>query len=277
MRSIESEGDSIDEAIDSALRALQIGRDRVEIEILENATRGLLGFGGRKARVRATVRAPLSAALAAGAGGGPASAIVSGETPEAARSQRPRASTPSRSSPNGERDGDRSSSVPSDLQARARALLADLLVHVGVSCTVEARRAEDPGVIALEVVGDSSGLLIGRRGQTLDALEYVVNRMAAREDEAGAARIVVDVEGYRARRRTSLEALAHRLAEKAKQTGRVVTVNPLSPRDRRIVHLTLQGETAITTRSQGEGYYRKVLIVPADRARGASRPSRSPE
>ena len=113
--------------------------------------------------------------------------------------------------------------------------------------------------------------MIGRRGQTLDALEYLVNRVVGRDGEGGEGRIMVDVERYRERRREALEQLARRLAEKAKLTGRVVTVNPMSPRDRRIVHLTLQDDSGVATRSQGSGHYRKLLLIPSA---GGRRPER---
>jgi spoIIIJ-associated protein len=114
----------------------------------------------------------------------------------------------------------------------------------------------------LIVSGEDSGLLIGRRGQTLDAIEYLLNRIVGREEKRG-GRVTVDVERYRERRREYLDALAHRLASKVKETGRVITLNPLSPADRRVVHLALQGDSGVTTRSQGEGHYRKMLILPA--------------
>lgn len=265
MRFIESEGDSIDEAIEKALQALQVERQRVQIEILSDATRGLFGFGGRKARVRATVRAPLGVApVGSGAvekAPVPRGAPVGAETPVAASPPpaRPtrgvsRAPAPQADSP--------------ELAERARTVLGELLSHLGVGCSVSIRDGVDAGTVLLEVSGDGSGLVIGRRGQTLDAVEYMVNRAVARDESDGALRIVVDVERYRERRRESLEQLAHRLAAKAKETGRVVTLNPMSPRDRRIVHLALQGDPAVTTRSQGGGYYRKMLLLPADRRPG---------
>ncbi len=143
-------------------------------------------------------------------------------------------------------------------------MLTELLGHLRVSASIEARAGEDPGTIVLDVNGDSGGLLIGRRGQTLDALEYLVNRMVARDADATAARVMIDVEHYRDRRREYLTALAHRLADKAKQTRRAVALNPMSPRDRRTVHIALKDEAAVTTRSHGDGHYRKLLIVPSD-------------
>jgi spoIIIJ-associated protein len=157
--------------------------------------------------------------------------------------------------------------------ARCKAILGELTNHLGVSCSVAARLGEDGSVI-VEVAGDSGGLLIGRRGQTLDAIEYILNRIVTRDGEPSVGRIVLDVERYRERRREYLTALAQRLAGKVRQTGRVVTLNPMSPRDRRIVHMALQDEGAVETRSQGDGHFRKVLIVPADRSRKGSRQPR---
>lgn len=250
MRSIESEGESIDEAIEKALRTLQVERDHAEVEILADATRGLFGFGGTKARVRATVRAP----LLPGVGAGEAREIASRETPPL-------------------EDGDRAATDGS-FDARCKVMLAELLSHVGVVCTVEARPGVESGTLVLDVTGDSGGLLIGRRGQTLDAIEYIVNRMLGRGDDAKPGRVMIDVEHYRARRAEYLRTLAQRLAERAKESGRVVTLNPMSPRDRRLIHIALEDDPAIVTRSQGDGHYRKILILPADKARKAPRPGR---
>ncbi len=111
------------------------------------------------------------------------------------------------------------------------------------------------------IVGEGAGIVIGRYGQTLDAVEYLLNRIASHETEAP-VRIAIDVEGYRERRQESLEHTARRAAEKARHTGRPVTLNPMSPRDRRIVHVALSDERGVTTRSQGEGSYRRVVVVP---------------
>ena len=155
-------------------------------------------------------------------------------------------------------------------------MLTELVGLIGIEATVEA--VTDELGPRLLINGDTSGMLIGRRGQTLDALEYIANRIVAREDD-GAGRIVVDSQNYRDRRRQSLEELARRLAERARHRGKTVTLNPMSPRDRRIVHLALQNERALTTRSAGKGYFRKLLIIPEGErgeARGERRPRRPP-
>jgi len=240
MDSVEADGSSIDEAIDSALRLLGATRERVEIEILNNAVRGLFGIGGRKARVRATLRAPID---------------TDQPMPAAAPAQRERAPEPAPSPALTPMTAEERHAVD-----RARQVLEDILQHMEVQAEVSVRQTDDH--VLFELTGDSSGVLIGRRGQMLDALEYLLNRIASR-DEGGTARIVVDSENYRARRREALEELARRMGEQAKKKRRPVTLNPMSPRDRRIVHMILQADTSLVTKSSGKGYFRKLIIIPA--------------
>jgi spoIIIJ-associated protein len=303
MRSAETEGDTIDDAIESALRLLQVARDRVEVEILASPARGMFGFGAKKARVRATVRAPLFASFDDVLRPDTVPAEVPRETPavrdpvaapaQAAPGRAEARARPARRTPASEQDrtAPRATSVsrPTALPERAAPavppspaavshateLLTRILELIGVPSRIEAHPGDDPGTVVLDVAGEASGLLIGHRGQMLDALEYLVNRLSTR-DENASGRFVVDVARYRERRREYLEELARRLAEKVKQTGKMVTLNPMNPRDRRTVHLTLQTDGAVTTRSHGEGHLRKVLILPADRGRGAAPPARSP-
>jgi spoIIIJ-associated protein len=285
MRSIESDGDTIDKAIANALRALNVAREQVQIEILTDATRGLLGFGGKKARVRATVRPPVVSRLDHSEG--EVSEMDSRETlvgPEcmSRMDSRETLAGPEHGQPRPRQVRDVGSQAPLEgehhagaaseaFELKCKATLEAILSRLGVSCRMQVGPGPAPGSVLLAVTADSSGLLIGRRGQTLDALEYIVNRIVAREDEAS-RRVMIDVERYRERRLEHLTQLARRLAEKAKHTGRIVTLNPMSPRDRRAVHLALQSDTAVSTRSQGDGQYRKVIIVPTERARTGRRP-----
>jgi spoIIIJ-associated protein len=250
MKFVEAEGDTIDAAINAALASLGVTRDRVEIEILANATRGLFGIGGRKARVKATVRAPLSADVV--------------PEPLATSREVRRVVTPDA----GVEESATLAVAPvldSATIEHARQILQDIVERVGVSAQASARTDADR--VVLELTGDASGILIGRRGQMLDALEYLVNRIVSR-DEGAATHISIDSENYRARRRTALEDLARRMAEQAKKKRKQVALNPMSPRDRRIVHMVLQGERGLTTRSSGKGYYRKLIIIPDGAVRG---------
>jgi spoIIIJ-associated protein len=143
--------------------------------------------------------------------------------------------------------------------AEAQAALGGILGRMGLEASI--RVVEDDERIVLDVLGDEAGLVIGKKGQTLDALQYLVNKIVNRDRE-GRKSIVVDSEGYRGRRADSLVELAHRLGEKAVRTRRVITVNPMSPHDRRIIHLALDKVPGVTTRSEGEGSFRRLLIIP---------------
>jgi spoIIIJ-associated protein len=120
--------------------------------------------------------------------------------------------------------------------------------------------------LVLTLTGKDSSALIGRNGQTLDALEYVLNRIITRSDEAD-THLVLDAEGYRERRRKNLENLALRLGERAKRRKRPVALSPLSPRDRRVIHLVLENDPLVSTKSIGRGYFRRLYIVPEEGAR----------
>ncbi|HVM98121.1 MAG TPA: RNA-binding cell elongation regulator Jag/EloR, partial [Candidatus Acidoferrales bacterium] len=254
--------DSIDAAIDNALRQLGTTRDRVEVEILSNASRGLLGIGGRKARVRASLRKSLLAESHADD-----SQVAGGNEPDRGSGS---AVSPVQSQPRRVETAATSelSAADREIAERARASLIEIVKHVGIDADVEIRSEE--GQILLVLTGDTSGMLIGRRGQMLDALEYILNRIALK-DHSEATRITIDSENYRARRRDSLEQTAHRMADQAKKRRKAVTLNPMSPRDRRIIHLALQNDPELTTKSSGEGYYRKLVIIP----KGATRSPRS--
>jgi spoIIIJ-associated protein len=286
MEYVEAEGTSIDDAIERALAKLGATRDRVDVEILGNASKGLFGLGGKKAKVRATLRTPIdlhdgSAVTTADRAAARPPRQARSERPERpGRSERPPRRT-ARAAPGNEgqrapaagNDGQRASSARREKRVEdrpsveideatlehARTTLEHAVRLIGTEAQVRVVR-DDLGT-SLMIEGDESGILIGRRGQTLDALEYMINRIASR-DTRNTTHLVVDSQGYRQRRREALEALAQRMGERAAQRGKPVTMNPMSPRDRRIVHLALEAAPGLDTRSAGEGYFRKLLIIP---------------
>jgi len=207
--SVEVEAESVDEAIAQALDTLGVGRDQVSVEVLKEARRTALGFGGEKARVRVTARA----------------------------------------------------ATPSPRDGGAPAILRRLLQLMDVPGEVEAAPAEEAGYTWLRISSSSGGLLIGRHGQTLDALEYLVNRLSAPEQQA--SRYLVDAEGYRERRGRELRETAGRLAAEVRRTSRPQVMEPLGARERRIVHLSLAEDASVRTESTGEGTLRRVVIHPA--------------
>lgn len=149
-----------------------------------------------------------------------------------------------------------------DLSAFAkesRDALRMLLEHMRMEVDVNVIE-EDEQQVLLDIVGRDAQHLVGKKGQVLDAIQMLVNKMVKRQ--APGALILVDAEGYRERRTDSLVKLAHRLKEEAKSKQRVVALNPMSARDRRIIHMTLRDEPGVSTRSEGEGLERRLLIVP---------------
>jgi spoIIIJ-associated protein len=164
-------------------------------------------------------------------------------------------------------DADAAAAASLREQARAaREILAELLRMMGEKAEIDLAESDDPDMLELNIRGDGSGLLIGRHGQTLDAIEYLVNRMLARRIK-DAAPVSVDTESYRARRRRQLQRMALAKGEQAKREHVAVTLEPMPPRDRRIVHLALKDDPMIATRSSGEGFMRAVEIVPVDTRR----------
>jgi spoIIIJ-associated protein len=258
MRSVEAEGRTIEEAVAEALKQLQVEREQAEIEILSQATKGFLGIGGKKARVRATLRVPLARKLE--------------PEPETIR---PREGLRGVSTPTPSpslADEEEAVLPPREMREKACAMLKEVLQLMNIeavpSCDIQ------DGEAVVTVTGSPVNLLIGHRGQTLDALEYLLNRMVTRNEE-GEARFVLDAEGYRERRRKSLESLALHLGERVKRRRKIVTLSPLSPRDRRIIHLALQGDPLVTTKSMGRGYFRRLSILPEEgqwRERGKGAP-----
>jgi spoIIIJ-associated protein len=247
MQSMEQTGRTVDEAVAAALKVLGVTRDQVEVEVLAQESRGVLGiFGHTQAKVRVTVTTPSPSR-----GRPPAEAEAPAETaPPPAPIAGP----------------------PSSLAQHARDLLADMLQRMNIEGTPEIA-SEDPEGIYINIRTQADiGLIIGRRGQTLAALQLLVAMMANRPLPADQRRrIILDAEGYRERRERSLSAMARSAADRALRTGRPVTINNLNPRERRIVHLALAEDSSVSTRSEGEDPERIIVISPRDA------PRRSPD
>jgi spoIIIJ-associated protein len=154
--------------------------------------------------------------------------------------------------------------------AIGKVVLTELLERMSVRGRVIVRRAKpgEQGEAApwiLDVNGSNLNRLIGRRGETLASLQYVTRLITSRELQRR-AEVIVDVEGYKARRARTLHSLALRMAAEAAERGRMVALEPMPPHERRIIHLALRGRTDVTTKSVGEGPARKVTIVPRSQA-----------
>lgn len=154
-----------------------------------------------------------------------------------------------------------------ELGLLAKSALEQILLHMDIEAVISGSESERQIRLGLET--PSIGLVIGRKGQTLEALEHVLNKMVSRDVESR-KRVVIDVAGYKARRRDGLVALAHKLGQKAVDLQRVIKANPMSAEDRRVIHLALNKFEGVTTRSEGEGIFRRLLIIPDRRRRPRS-------
>lgn len=150
----------------------------------------------------------------------------------------------------------------------ASALLQEVIDRMGIESKVSGSVNEE-GVLELDVKSEDSAILIGRKGRSLLAMQYLINRMMQDVDETDETeRIIIDIEGYQERRRASLDELAHRMAAKVKETGRRVRMKPLNPQERRVIHVALQDDTDIRTFSVGSSSVRCVVIAPAREEQG---------
>lgn len=154
-------------------------------------------------------------------------------------------------------------STLAERREQAAQILREILERMAIDAEVSA--SDDGERVVLDAHGPEAGLVIGKKGATLDALQYLINRMITARPISGPA-VIVDAEGYRGRREDSLTDLARRLAEKAMKSGRPVPVEPMNPHDRRIVHMALADHPDVRTESEGEGIFRRVVIFPKKRA-----------
>ncbi len=249
---IEATAPTVEAAISQALETLGVSEDEAIIEVLSTPRSGLLGIGARPAKVRVQRRQPEGA-----------SAGIPPRQPAPSGGGEARPSGEARAARDAEEGAPERQSVTVEEQGHeAVTMLNKILGLMGEPADVVVAVSDAEGV-ELELKGDGSGILIGRRGQTLDALEYLVNRIVARRFKDPVP-VLVDTESYRTRRRQQLERMALSMGEQAKRENKPVTLEPMPPRDRRIIHLALKDDPLVTTRSEGTGYLRSLEIVPAE-------------
>lgn len=233
---------TVEEAEELALKELGVDRSAVEVEILNRGKAGFLGIGGEAARVRVILRDPAAR---------PPDMTDQDEDTEDDLTPPVAAAAPAPAA----------AGEPGSVAELALIALNNILDTAGVNVTCAIRVANDleVGGPIIDINGADSGLLIGRRGQTLQSLQFIVSMIVRREFGDG-VRVALDVEQYRRRRESSLRDMAHKVAERVTQTGRSITLEPMSPADRRIIHLSLSNNPNVSTESVGYGDDRKVSI-----------------
>lgn len=233
-QSIEKSAKNKEDAIDAALKELGLSRDKVDVEVLDEGSKGFLGLGARDARVKVTPKDGVEVNTAA---------KPEKKQPKPAAKREPRVK---KDSVNG-------------IEADAKKFLSDIFNAMNLEVEVEV--SLDGDNMAVNLSGDNMGIVIGKRGDTLDSLQYLTSLVVnQRSDDY--IKVSIDTENYREKRTEALLALSARLADKVTRTGKRFTLEPMNPYERRIIHSSLQDSETVTTYSVGSDPYRKVVIAP---------------
>ena len=245
MVSIEVEGKTPEEAIEKALDLLSATREKIKVDILDEGSKGLFGMiGSKQAKIKAT--------------------LLEYEELKAAQEAEKFSPRPTHAAINPPQPiTSEKLEAPSANDTPAKEVLEELLRLMGFAATVKTEVKGDKLALSIEA-GEDSSILIGKRGKNLNGLQYIVNRISGRMNE-DARPVSIDIEGYRERRKSSLEAMAKRLAAKSKSSRREVETEPLSAADRRLIHMALKDDNEVQTQSRGDGPYKNVVIKPKSR------------
>ena len=272
----EKWGRDIKEAVNLALADLNLTEDQVTVTVLEEPSKGFLGLGAKLAKVRVEKKAeePKKEEPKEEIKEEPeAVKEIKKETKKAefteCRKEKRSENRRNNSSQNEEvpqkeewtdysvNIREKSENLEELEQSSALDFIKEVIEKMGLNLTVKAFSNED--CIYIQINGKDSGTIIGKRGQTLDSIQYLTS-LVVNKDSEKYIRVIVDAENYRERREKTLEQLAKRLAEKVNRTGRSVRLEPMNPYERKVIHATLQKYSGVTTRSEGEEPYRRVII-----------------
>jgi spoIIIJ-associated protein len=255
-RSVVASGKTVEDAITNGLEMLRVRRDQVDIEVITPGSRGVLGFGAENARVKLLVKLPPEPEPE------PEPIIEPKLEPE----PKPLEIVAEPPSPVEQLEPGTDEEAAGEVGKEVLTEILRLMnVRASVEITVGHELADEgqPPPIVLNITGEDLGILIGRRGDTLRALQYLVRLMVSHRLKHW-TNLVVDVENYVIRRRRTLESLAQRVADQALRQGRMQALEPMPAYERRIIHVTLRKNPAVTTQSVGEGERRKVTIIPKE-------------
>ncbi len=253
-------GSSLDDAITAATIELGVTSDRLDYQVIEEGSSGFFGFGSKDCKIRARVKEveeisveqPVEEEVSE-----PVSEIVKEEVVEEAETVVEKAE---------EQSDHANSSVhaPVDVdaaKAAANVFLNDLFGAMDLEVHADMNYDEESNSLNIELSGPEMGIIIGKRGATLDSVQYLANLAVNRKLESY-VRIKIDTEDYRFRRKQTLENLAKNVAYKVKRSRRPVSLEAMNPYERRIIHYALQNDNYVTTHSEGEEPYRHIVVVP---------------
>ena len=277
MDAIEKWGVSVEEAVDLALKEMKLSKEDVTVTVLEEPSRGFFGIGSKLAKVRVERKAPVvedkqiekKEAPVKKAGPIGKEEVRPDElvTPKDRQDRKPRErkerdkkkrnKKEKKQSVNIALDGMDKESLQITEEHEALTFLKEVTEKMGLKLDFVCRTGEN--LVYSEMSGDDSRTVIGKRGQTLDAIQYLTS-LVVNKDNKAYIKVVIDAENYRAKRQRTLEQLADRLAGKVVKTGKHVRLEPMNPYERKVIHATLQSHPDVITRSEGEEPYRRVII-----------------
>ncbi|MFO7970670.1 MAG: RNA-binding cell elongation regulator Jag/EloR [Desulfobacterales bacterium] len=249
---VEFEEKNVEMAVKKACEELNIPREKLKHDVISYGSTGIFGLvGTKKARIRVTLPEPSPKVDFEPPNKGPEKAENENSFEQPAESV---ASQVEISDDEGEDHG--RADDPGDIGREALQKMIDLIT-AGATISME----KHSNKIIFNVTGGNSAVLIGKRGQTLEAIQYLVEKIV-NKNRKGRVGIHIDVEGYLEKRRTSLQGLALKMAEKVKNTGKPAAIGQMNAHDRRIVHIALQDDNRVRTQSKGEGFLKKLVIFP---------------
>lgn len=254
----EKWGTDIEEAVKLALIDLKLTKDEVDVIVIEEPSKGFFGIGSKLAKVRVVPKKKEVIAES--------EPVIEEVVKVVAEEKEPEQKNNSNKRRNDKKRKEKRKSVipkePEDnlvpLEEHAALdFLKDITEKMGLQLNITAKAGEES--LYVDINGKDSGTVIGKRGQTLDAIQYLTS-LVVNKDEDKYTRVVVDAENYREKREKTLEQLANRLADKVVRTKKNVRLEPMNPYERKVIHATLQSNPNVTTKSEGEEPYRRVII-----------------
>ena len=253
---------TLDDAITEALIQLGVTSDQLEYEVIEKGSAGFLGIGMKQAVIKArrkVVEEP-EAEIVEDVKSEPA--VMKKEEPKPVKKEFTKKETIKKETVKKEpakKEADLAKVESQTIEACEK-FIYDVLKAMDMTDVKVTSVVDEEGALSIDMEGSNMGILIGKRGQTLDSLQYLTNRVANKMQE-GYVRVKLDTEDYRRRRKETLENLAKNIASKVKRTRRTVSLEPMNPYERRIIHSALQGDPAVSTHSEGEEPYRRVVVT----------------
>ena len=245
MEYIEFTGKTVDDAITEACQKFTVTSDRLEYEVVEKGTSGIFGFAAKPAVIKARVYDPNAP-----------KEEVKAEAKEETKAETKKAEVKEEAKSDAKEEKKDSAPVPA---ADPKEFLSKVFAAMNMEVGIEVET--DGNEMNIDLSGNDMGVLIGKRGQTLDSLQYLTS-IVVNKGQKEYIRVKIDTENYRSRRKDTLENLAKNLAYKAKRTRNAVSLEPMNPYERRIIHSALQNDKYVTTHSEGEEPFRKVIITP---------------